>query len=357
MTAAVQPLTRSQDLATVRILRMAVGVGLALAFSQAVNWTASFLTPVLVSVILCLPLPAPKLKFAVGFLAVIGGSLLIGLLLLPMLHNQPAAGVLLILLCTFHCFYYGAKGGSAALVTFLLLGIAVIPVIGSESIDAALLIGGGLIVGAIVAFLFIWIAYALFPDPPAGSLPAKPPASPPANSVAIRDALRSSAIVVPAFLWMLFASETTAYAVVLLKLATMGQQSSLEDTRAAGDDLLLSTFIGGIAAIAVWNVLQIWPNVVVYGLLFTLCSLVMGPRIFAGQGLAERGAVWSYGLLTMMIIVAPGAADTEGGAGAGDRFSDRITMFVLATIYAVAVVYAFDKLWPPKLDTLASNRG
>lgn len=352
MTATTGPLRSTHDLASTRTLRLAVGIALALAFSQAVNWPASFITPVLVSVILCLPLPAPTPKFTVGFLLVISGSFLLGLWLLPMLYNQPAAGVLLISLCVFGCFYYGARGGSPALTTFLLVGVTIVPVIGSESVDIAVGLTRGLIVGAIIAFVFISLAFMLFPDPHSqGPKQApKPAPPPPQQSIIARNALRSSAILLPAFYWLLLSSDTAGYAIVLIKIATMGQQSSFEDAQAAGRDLIASTLIGGAAAILVWNILQIWPTLAIYSLLFLLCGLVIGPKVFSGDGLAKNGPVWSYGLLTMMVIVAPAAVDSASGDGASTRFADRITMFFLATLYAISALYLFDALWPSKTE-------
>jgi hypothetical protein len=346
MTTAASALSPALNIASTRTIRLAVGIALSLAFSQAIKWPGSFIAPVIASVILCLPQSAPTAKFALGFIVVIAASFLLGLLLLPMLHNQPAAGVLAISLGVFGCFYFGAKGGSPALVTFLLVGMTIVPAIGSESVDAAIGITWGLIVGAIVAFLFIWLAFIIIPDPPLGQQTAKPALKPPSAEAAAYSALRSTAIVLPALYWLFFTSETAAYAVILIKIATMAQQSSFEDSHSAGRDLLQSTLIGGIAAIAIWNILQIWPTVIIYSLLFLLCGLIMGPKIFAGAGLTPKGPVWSYGLLTMMIIVAPAVMDTAGGDGAGSRFSDRITMFVIATFYAVAAIYIFDLLWP-----------
>ena len=343
-----QALANSQSIETVRIFRLAAGIALALAFSQAINWPAAFIVPLLASVLLTLPLPAPTPKFALGFVLVVSGSLLLGLLLLPMLHYQPAAGVLLISLGVFACFYFGASGGSSALVTFLLLGFTVIPLIGSESIDGALMVSGGLIVGAVIAFLFIWLAYAIFPDPVAGSLPVKQKPEKPNPDLVLRSALRSSVIVLPVLQLFFFVSDTSAYAAALIKIATMGQQGSHEDARSAGRDLLLSTLIGGVAAVSIWNVLQIWPTLLIYSLLFLLCGLIMGPKIFSGQGMAPQASVWSYGLLTMMVIVAPAAMDSAGGDAAGSKFFDRITMFVVATFYAVTAVYLFDQLWPDR---------
>jgi len=349
MSIAAQLAAPARDITTTRILRLSVGIALALAFSQAVNWTASFITPVLASVILTLPLPAPSLKGGISFVLALVLSLAIGLLLLPMLHYQPLAGVLLVIVAFFACFLYGVCGGSPILSTFLLVGASIVPTVGSESIDGAIAIIQGAGVGAIFAVLLVWISFAIFPDPaPTGVPTAKPETAPPSNPAAARNALRSTAIVAPVFLWLLLTSGTASYAVVLIKVASMGQQASPEGTRAAGRDLMHSTLIGGTAAIVLWNVLQIWPTVVIYGALFLLCGLIMGPRIFAGQGRGPRGPMWSYALLTMMVVLAPGAADSVGGSDAGARFSDRIAMFLLATIYAVIAVNIFDRFWPAK---------
>lgn len=346
MTAAALTYSENTAIADVRTLRLAVGIALAIGFSQVLNWHGSFIAPILTSLLLCAPAPAPTLKSCIAFVLVITIAVLLGLGLLPVLHNQPAAGVLIVVLALFGCFYFGARGGSPALTTFLLLGLTLIPVIGSESVDAAIFISQGLAINAFAAFLFVWIAFALFPDSQAGPQPDAPKPEPPPAAIARRSALRSTAIVVPVLLWLLFSSETASFAIVLLKVATMGQQSSREDTRTAARDLLLSTLVGGVAAVIIWNVLQIWPTLIIYSLLFLLCGLIMGPKIFAGAGAAARGPMWSYGLFTMMIIVAPAVMDTAGGDAAAARFSDRIVMFVFATFYAVAAVHVFDRFWP-----------
>jgi hypothetical protein len=349
MVAGAQALSPVRDLASTRILRLAVGITLAHFVSQAFGWSAGFLTPVLASVLLTLPLPAPTLRGGLSFVLVLAGSLLIGLLMLPMLHTQPIAGVLLVILALFGSFYYGASGGSAALAMFLLVGVSVVPVVGSESIDGILALSQGLTLSAIAAVVFVWLAFAIFPDPPDLQHQKRPPAPAPPPEVAARIAIRSTVIVAPVLLWLLFTSETSAYAVVLIKVASMGQQAEAEGTRAAGRDLLASTLIGGIAAILIWNVLQIWPSLVIYSLLFLLCCLLMGPKIFSGQGLAPRASMWSYALLTMVVIIAPAVADSAGGDSAGARFDSRIAMFVVATLYAVVVVYVFDSLWPARV--------
>ena len=128
----------------------------------------------------------------------------------------------------------------------------------------------------------------------------------------------------------------------------MGQQASLDGTKNAGKSLLLSTIIGGVGAIIAWQVLSMWPSLIMYVLLIGLGGLIMGPKIFAGQGMHPAGATWSYGFLTMIIVLAPAVLDGQGGSGADAAFWSRLQMFILATIYGVGAVLVFDALWPAK---------
>ena len=354
MSAQAGILSPGRDIASTRILRFAVGTGLAMFVSQAIAWDISFITPVLVSVFLTLPLPAPRLKGGIGFVLVLVGALIMGALFLPAILNQPGAGLALVIVALFITFFYGARGGSPILTTFLLMGILLVPGIGSESIDAVTALIQGMAICGVIAMLFVWLAYALFPDPPlpapaAGKKPEKP--MPPPISVSARSAFRSTAVVAPVLLWFLMATGTASYAAVLIKVATMGQEVSGEGTRAAGRSLVLSTIIGGLAAIVMWNVLRMWPSLIIYTLLTVLCALILGPRIFAAKGLTPDGPTWSYGFLTMIIILAPAVVDSQGGAAAGARFTDRIIMFLLATLYAVIAVFVFDQFWPTREDT------
>jgi hypothetical protein len=77
-----------------------------------------------------------------------------------------------------------------------------------------------------------------------------------------------------------------------------------------------------------------------------LAGLFMGRRIFAGAGLGADAATWSYGYLTMIVILAPAVADSAMGTAAGAGFVSRLLMFVCATIYAVAAVYITNALSP-----------
>ncbi len=134
----------------------------------------------------------------------------------------------------------------------------------------------------------------------------------------------------------------------MIKVASMGQQATNEDTRKAGKSLLMSTFIGGVGAVIAWQMLSIAPTLSLYTVIVALAGLVIGARVFQGDGLAPNGPTWSYAYLTMLVILAPAVLDTSGVA-AGAKFNDRLVMFVLTTVYAVVAVNIVDAFRPKRI--------
>jgi Protein of unknown function (DUF2955) len=338
------------NIASVRILRMAVATGISMYVSQVGNWQMSFVAPIFTMFILALPLPVLKFSGGIKFALVFIGSIYATLLLLPVVIYYHLAGVLLIALALFLSFYYTARGGSAVLGTFVTVGIALVTAIGSVSIDMVLGVIGGLNIGIIVGILFVWVGHALIPDslaipekspPPA---PAAPVVAEPNNLQARKSAYRSLLIVMPILIWFLLSSSSTSYVVVMIKVASMGQQASLDSTRQAAKTILKSILLGGVAAIIAWQILSIHTSLLLYALLIVLAGLIFGRRIFQGPGSHPSAAVWSDAYLTMIIILAPAVLDGQVGNTAGAAFWSRLILLIGASLYGVAAVYIFDLL-------------
>jgi uncharacterized membrane protein YccC len=345
------------DIASVRILRLSLATALSMGFSQLISWPMSFVAPVFTLVVLALPMPALSVKNGIKFILVMVVCCYAGLALLPFILNQRMVGIGLLTLALFHSFYFTARGGSPVLGTFATIGLAITTSVGTVSIDAVLGVLNGLTLGAVVGIAFVWIGHAVLPDSlakPAAvvAAAAKPKQVKPELTIARRSAWRSLLIVMPVIIWFLMSSTSASYAAVMIKVSSMGQQAGLDQTRQAGKSLLLSTLIGGVGAIIGWQVLSIWPSLILYVLLIGLAGLALGPKIFAGQGMHKDGATWSYGFLTMIVVLAPAVLDGQTGDAAGAAFWSRLAMFIGATVYAIGSVFIFDALWPPeKKDT------
>ncbi len=337
-------------LAARRIFRLAFGTALALWVSQVFNWGLSFITPVVVSFLLALPLPAPGFRKSMVFVVALAIPVwLFAWLLLPLLTYQPLVGMMLLVAACFWSFYYSASGGSPVLGAFLTMGLAIVTAVGSDSIEAVIAINKALMLNAAMAMVMVSLAHTLMPDPPVdAAAKARSPTADISRDSAIRSAWRSTAIVLPVIVFFLFYPGSAAYLAVMIKVASMGQQAENDRTINAGKSLLLSTFIGGIGAIVMWNFLSIAPSLILYTLLVALGGLVMGRRVFQGQGMAGHGSMWSYAFLTMLVIIAPSVMDTAGGQAAGVKFIDRLLMMGFATLYAVVAVYVFDAFWRGK---------
>jgi hypothetical protein len=337
------------DIASRRILRMAVGTALGMWVSQAVGWPMSFVSPVLAFIVLSLPLPRPSVKMTLGFIVALSASSFAGVVLLPFLEHTRWVGIGLFVLALFHTFYFTSKGGSAALGTFLTIGLTLVAVVGSVGSGLMVEIAKGLTVCAIWGMVFVWLAHALIPDPPTvqGTRGQKPPEPPmPDLETAHLRALRSMLIVLPVAIFILFSSASTSYIVVMIKVATMGQQANVDSSQAAGRSMLASTIIGGVGAIIAWQILSIWPSLLVYTLVVALFALIVGPKIFQGAGMHPKGPMWSYGFLTMIVVLAPAVTDGIGDDGASSAFYLRLFLFVVVAVYGSTAVAVFDAFWP-----------
>jgi len=322
-------------------------------FSQAAAWDMSFIAPVFAVVLLSTPLPALPFKSGMKFVLALALAIYSGLFLLPFLVYQLGVGILLLTLVLFWSFYIPAKGGSAIVGTFVTIGLTLTVAIGSTSIDGFMQLASGVTINALFGIVFVWLAHALLPDSmaqasPQSTAPAPPSAVTPDLAIARGHALRSLAIVFPVCLLVLLSSNGAAYAAVMIKVASMGQQTSTQGTAQAGRSLLGSTIIGGIGAIIGWQILSLWTSLIMYALLIGLAGLLIGPRIFKDQGMHPNAATWSYGYVTMIIILAPAVLDGMGGSHAGASFQARLVMFIGATLYGVLAVYVFDAFWPKR---------
>jgi hypothetical protein len=348
MTSETFAVATAEEIASRRILRLVFGVTLSLIFSQAINWPLSYIAPIFTLVILGLPLPAPSFKAGIKFVLALLIPVYIGtMVLIPLLEHARWAGVLLVILALFGSFYYSARGGSMIMGMFMTIGLTLIIAIGSVSINALLAIIGGLGLGAISGIVFVWLAFAFLPDLP--TEPMKPGGAPkqlPSISMARRGALRSLIVVLPIVIFFLFSSSSTSYVAVMIKVASMGQQANADISRKMGRLQIESTIWGGLAAIIAWQLMSIWPSLLMYGLLIALSGLFFGARIFVGKGMHPKASMWSYAFLTMIIVLAPALLDGQTADGASSAFYSRLLLFVIIAIYGSVSVAVFDAFWP-----------
>ena len=331
-----------------RILRLAMGTALCALFSQAMAWPLSFIAPVFTLLLLGLPMPAPKLKAGIGLVLVLLAPMVMGIALLPFMTWIRPVAILLTILILFHLFYHTAVGGKTVLGSLLTVSISVILAVGSVNISALAVLIIALGQNAVIGLAFVWIGHALLPDLPSKAVASTvPPAlAPPSPQQARFIALRAMVIVLPAALFILVSPDSPSYMVVMIKLASMGQQASAEQNRKLGLSLLESTLWGGLGAIIGWQMIAMWPSLIFFTLLIALACLLYGRGIFSGQGMHAKGQMWSYALLTMIVLLVPAVSDSLGGSDANQAFWSRLWLVAIIAVYGTLVAAAVDAFRP-----------
>ena len=353
--ASPAPFVR-HPLAARRILRLALGSGLCLAFSQTLDWPLAFIAPAFTLLILALPMPPLGLKKGIGFVLALVAPMMAGMALLPFLMHARWAGILLMGLALFYTFYYTARGGSPILGTFMTVGLTLVVTFGSVNSQLLVELVETMAWCSVIGLAFVWVARLLVPDPPPDpSLPAfKPPPPPVLEPPEVRRrALRSLCVVFPLALVFLFISGSAVYTVVMIKVASLGQQATSTQSRALGQSLLESTFWGGVAAIIAWYTLMIWPSLILYALLFGLAGLYFGRGIFQGHAVGPKFSMWSYAYLTMLIIIGPSVLDNPLiSQGAESAFWTRFFLIALVAVWGSIAVAVFDAFWPARAKSI-----
>src|SRR3954469_15298612 len=210
------------------VLRLAIGLGLAVLVGYGLALKLPFVACVLAVVVLCKPgPPMPFLKGLVGGF-IVAAVLLAGVAMVPLLQHYAFTGVLVTAALLYALFFTGARQASP-LTTILVIACTVIPVAGVAdqqlSTVLATSLGAGLPTGALVSAM----SHALSPAPPR---PAPAGHGPPAGATpeaARWTALQATLVVLPAFLLAL--TNPALYMPTIMKSAMLGQQAGATSAR------------------------------------------------------------------------------------------------------------------------------
>lgn len=341
-----------QDLASIRqrtqIFRLAFGMTLSAGIALGLAWPLAFITPVLTAKLLTLPRVMP-VRAAVAFVVIFSGSLLgASYLLLPTLA-YPIVHLLVTGLILFLLFYAKAGGTKPVLVVFLLVGVLVVPLLGTVSETLAISASKGLVIGTFVGVAMVYVAAAVFPDPPApgasaaggdsgsgGGKGIEEPATPPPQ-VRVALAMRSFLVIYPlAVVFQLFS--LVDYAVALIMAALLALEPTFGKHLAAGKGLVFTNLAGGLVAVAVYQLLVWVPAYPFFLLLVLLAGLWVGGWIFSDRPL---GKLLGGGITTVFIILGP---VVTGEAEAGEALYIRVALIIGAAVYVVLAFGLLERL-------------
>jgi hypothetical protein len=321
------------------VLRLSLGLGLASVLAYGFALPQPFVSCVLA--VLVLSKPGPPLPFIKGLIVALlfAGFVLAGVLMVPLLEHFAFVGILLTALIVYKLIYAGQI--SASPVTMLLvISFALIPVAGVAEQALVSLLSVSLAVGFAVGTLVSTISARLFPDPidPSQAGKQRPP---PDHTQARWVALRTVVIVMPVFVLAL--TNPSFYLAAVMKTVTLGQQASELDARSAGRELIGSTFMGALVALAVWCGLSLWPS------LWMLVLWLMAAALWTGAGMLRTRqtrfspSFWTNALVTALILLGPAIEDSASGKSVLLGAAMRTSLFISVALYAWATIWVLER--------------
>ena len=327
------------DPADKAVLRLAIGVGLAVLIAYGLALPLPFVPCVLTVVLLSKP--GPPIPFVKGVvLALVVAALLVaGVLMVPLLKHYAVTGVVLTGALLYAVFFAGARSANP-LTIILVIAIALIPVAGvaDQALVTVLSVAFG--VGLGTGVLVGGISHVFFPDAPAPATVASTPASV-SQEEASWAALQATLVVMPVFVLAL--TNPALYLAAIIKTAMLGQQASSTSARSAGRELVGSTLMGAWMATLVWLGLSMRPNLWMLMLWLVAAALWAGAKLFGVRRTSFPPSFWSNALVTMLILLGPGIEDAAVGKDVYSASATRVALFIAVSLYAWATVWVLER--------------
>jgi hypothetical protein len=318
-------------------LRLTMGLGLATFVAYGLALQTPYLVCVLAVLVLCKPGPPLPMLKAVILAFALALMVAAGVLMVPLLEHHAAAGLLLTAVLLFVLFFLGLLQGNP-LTTVLVLAFTLIPVAGVAEQALIGVLSLTFAVGVLVGSLVSALSVAIFPDPgTAGSAARARPSVAAARWIALRGML----IVMPVFVLAL--TNPSFYLAAIMKTVALGQQAGETDARSAGRELVGSTLMGALIALAAWSGLSLWPSLWMLVLWMMASALWSGSALFGARRTRYPPSFWSNALITALILFGPAIEDSASGKSVLLGTAMRASLFVGVALYAWAMVWMLER--------------
>ncbi|SES66403.1 DUF2955 domain-containing protein [Thalassotalea agarivorans] len=326
-----------------QFLRFVFGVTLSIALAYAINWPLSFVAPVFTAKFLAPGTPRIPLKLLVSILMVIATAFILAILFTKVLVQYPIVFMMCCTLIVFWIAYWANSGGNEFVITMLLVGLTLVPLLSFMHPALVTQVTLGLLFSCLIALTIAMISNELFIK---GTSPAAKKTAQAQLDKATKTklAMLTTVLIIPMLAFFLF-NNLTGGILVIVFIAIMALKPDIVAGVQGAKALLIGNALGGVAAIVVYNFLIIAPNYTFAILVYASAICLFTLKILKEDKLAP---IYTMALTTMIIIVS-GASLGDGGASS--KFYTRLGQIALACTYIIFAMFVVD--W---LTTRRKNR-
>jgi hypothetical protein len=312
----------------VAIFRFAFAVTLAMTLAQCIAWPLSFVHPALV--VALTSMPGPTLRESLANFGYALAALSIGIVFALFFLAFPLAFLVAFPLILFLTMYFMSKGAPLFFCLFMVIGLALFPLVGTVHDIVSLTLAGSLLFSALTTVLVVQISFGLFRDPGATTSfgAALPDYQPGYSATAARSAAAATLVLTPAVIAFIVL-ELTGQAVVLIYMFIISVGGNLGSGRYAAQKYLKANTVGGLGAVVFYLCLVVVPEVYFLVPLMLLTALLFGRKICSDDPYAAYYASALTGLVILVSSSLGPGADVDANAVL------RILYVWLAGTYAI----------------------
>ena len=315
-----------------RILRLTIGVTLAIVVAQLFAWPLSFVMPVFTAILLqgAEAMTLREARRSIGFAVI---CLLVAAIMALFLSNYPLVMIIVFILLIYQVFFFALTSGAhlLAIVAALISGF-VMPLATRIYPDLGWVVALCMILNLAAAFLISRLSFLLVPAP----------AQPSGNADTGAD--RNQASVIATDITLVVAPLLAAFLVfgwtqilVLVYGALFATGLGVAGSTKMGFKYLRANLVyAGLGTLLIYEILVMAPFLPLMIALFLFATFLFARGIFAGD---DDAAVWASGLNGFVILSV--SLLTSESAVADAKVIDRAMQIVLATLY---VVFAYSVL-------------
>ena len=334
------------NVTTVKIVRMTVGLTVAVAVSYGIGWPLSFVTPIFAAIFLLFPVWIGW-KMAAQLIGRLVFSLFIGLIISEYLLDFPLLCILILGVLLFYIYYNDTPASPPMATLFMTIGVIMVPIMGLSGAQLSHLIAIGLLFNMTCGLFFAWLFHRFIPDSLAAQKPgspaaAKPPPPPqPTSEERARLAMISTLVALTAVVFF-FSFNLAQYSLAMLYICLMAGTPSTVASFQVMKANALATCIGGIAIIVAFNLLVAVPTYLFLLVVVFLFTYLFSVKIFDGGVYA---AAFTSGLTTFLVLLG---SSTGVDKEASVNFYLRIAQVLFAGLFTIVALRVVEHILRPK---------
>jgi uncharacterized membrane protein YgaE (UPF0421/DUF939 family) len=316
----------------VKIIRYALGVGLAVFLAAWIDWPLAFVAPVFVAKFL---IDKPELNKETVYEMIIAMvmTMVLGLVLSNGITQYPIPMLILIGLMMLWGYYLFTDPKWNLFATILIIAVLMLPFMAISNPGISVYLATGLASSGVVAVIIFAIVHIYFPEPESRFKGYQP--SPLTTQQRWHAAFRAMIISFPVvcffFIFQISEALLTMMFIALLSLMITGEKSIKLSAF-----LIISNTIGGVLAIGVFIVLSVVPNILFYTLFISLVAIVIATQIYTKP---DKAPIYATAFSTVLVLLGSTLMSS------GDIDSNmliRIFQLFLIGIYMIVVSFFLD---------------